>query len=102
MPDANFERYLEEVAAFPVPDSDTKAALLSDARQGDEVARKRLIEGLLAFIANAATAGRPEGMPAIDAIQEANVVLTRLVDNPAVPDPRAVLRQAVAAHLRSL
>lgn len=102
MPDDYLDEYLAEVSALPVPDEGTEAALLSDARGGDDAAKKRVIEGLLLLTANAAKVAHPPGMSGLDAIQEANLVLVRIVEDPAVAKPRAVLAQAVTDHLGSL
>ena len=100
--DDELSRYLAEIAAFETPSAETEAAWLVDARKGDQVARDKIVEGLLQLAADSAKAVRPPGVSEIDAIQEANVVVTRLVDDPEVANPRAALAEAIDGHLRSL
>lgn len=96
------EDYLTEVRSLPTVPVTERASLLALARGGDAVARRRAIESLLLEAATVATRDCPVGMRALDAIQEANVVVVRLVDDDQTPDPAAVLDDAVRGHFASL
>jgi hypothetical protein len=76
--------------------------LLQEARAGDAVARSRFIDSLLQLTATVARRECPSWMRPMDAIQEANVVLLRLVDDPDVTDPEQVLAAAIQSWLVSL
>lgn len=98
--DRLLDEYLSEVARLGVvSSSEDTAALLEQARDGDAEARSRFIDSLLPLTATVAVRERPAWMQPLDAIQEANVVLINLVDNPEVADPGQVLAGAVQTHL---
>ena len=96
------EEYLTEVRGLPTVPATERADLVERARGGDAEARKRAIESLLPEAATVATSECPVGMRVLDAIQEANVVVVRLVDDEQVPDPASALGDAVRRHLSAL
>jgi DNA-directed RNA polymerase sigma subunit (sigma70/sigma32) len=94
--------YLHEVRELPVLSPSEERDLLTRGRNGDEAARKRVIEGYLELIAVLAIRLAPDWMGSIDAIQEGNVVLTRLVDEMSVARPAVRLTDALLAHFEGL
>src|SRR5438309_10068136 len=78
--------YLRDVRDLPVlgQGEEGDALARSRTRPGDQRARKRLIEGHLELTALLAIRLAPGRMRPLDAIQEANLVLIRLVDDPSV------------------
>ena len=85
-------------AWLPAPRHGATARLESLLELGDETARKRLLEGHLELGALLARRLAPTWMRPIDAIQEANVVLARLVDDKSVALPVRELTSALIRH----
>ena len=100
--DKLLDDYLSEVGSLASIPAHERMTLLARARLGEANARKRYIECLLLETASIATSECPPGMRPLDAIQEANVILVRLVDDDQTPDPAAVLDDAVRGHLAAL
>jgi hypothetical protein len=73
--------------------------LLKAARAGDQASRRVVIECLLEITALLAIRYAPERLRILDAIQEANVVLCRLVDDTSCPDPVLRLTPAIKERL---
>jgi hypothetical protein len=96
------DAFWTEAAALPTFDHPTRLALLARARDGEVSAKRQLVYALTARTVAAVFEGTPSWMRRVDAIQEAIVVLDRLIDDPDVPDPEVVLENRVAEHLRSL
>ena len=97
----NLALYLSEVRKLPLlPPSEEREAL-KRAREGDEAARRRVIEGYLELTTLLALRLAPEGMRPLDAVQEANVVLMRLVDDASVDRPAARLTDALVKFFKS-
>lgn len=98
----NLALYLSEVRSLPLLTLTEERDVLKRAREGDEAARRRVIEGYLELVTLLALRLAPEGMRPIDAIQEANLVLLRLVDDASVDRPAAHLTDAILALFRRL
>ena len=96
--DDHLVNYLEKVRQIPLLASRDEAVTLKRAREGDESARKRVIEGYLEVTALLALRLAPDWMRPLDAIQEGNIVLVRLVDDATVAHPAARLSEALSAH----
>ena len=96
--------YLREVRELPVlgQGEEGDALARSRTRAGDETARRRLIEGYLELTALLAIRLAPDGMRPLDAIQEANLVLIRLVDDTAVTRLAARLTDAIVERFDEL
>lgn len=94
----NLADYLSEVRQFPLLTLTAEREGLKRAREGDEPARKRVIEGHLELTALLALRLAPEWLRPLDAVQEANIVLVRLIDDPSVAHPAARLTDALLAH----
>jgi hypothetical protein len=96
--------YLSEVRGLPLLARQREDELLPRARAGDESAKRELVEGYLELSAMLATRLGPEWMRPLDAIQEANVVMTRVRPEGAraghrdLGAPRRTLRVALAAQ----
>ena len=71
--------------------------LLESARSGDAEARETLVRAYLYRTAEIALRSAPEGMDKLDAIQEANIVLLRLVKQPE-PSFADHLEAAIRIH----
>lgn len=71
---------------------------LKRGREGDESARRRVMEGHLELTALLALRLTPNWMRPLDAVQEANLVLIRLIDDASVDHPAARLTDALLAH----
>src|SRR5688500_11376459 len=95
------ELYLTDVGQHSEPDAELEALLLRRAREGDEEAARRVMQGFLGRVAQTAlTVRRTAGLDARDAIKEANRVLMALVfDSQDLVPPR--LDQAVSERLMS-
>jgi hypothetical protein len=94
--------YLREVRDLPVLTPIEEREALALGRNGDDAARSRVIEGYLELTALLAARLAPDWMRSIDAIQEANVVLTQLVDDKSVPRPAVRLTGELVAHFEDL
>jgi histidinol-phosphatase len=96
-PEEALALYLQEARKLPQIAETDEQDLLARARAGDRAARKAVAESYLELAAMLALKHRPPGMREIDAIQEANVALMRLIDGsgerPAVELPEAVRRR---------
>lgn len=92
-------RYLEQLrGSLPLRQSE-RTALLERARQGDDDARRTLVESHLELAALLALSLAPQELDPLDAIQEANLALDALVRDNRVPDPTLALTSAVGAAL---
>ena len=90
--------YYADARAMALPEGAEAARLLAQARAGDDRARTRFIQGLLEYTAGCAVAHAGGDRSELDAIQEANLVLMRLVNDVDVADPRAALPSALGQH----
>ncbi|HEY7107478.1 MAG TPA: hypothetical protein VH986_13810 [Acidimicrobiia bacterium] len=98
--DRLFWDYLESVRRLELPTPNEERALLEHARTGDTDARARVIEGSLELAALLAWKLRPDGWRAADAVQEANLLLISLVDDPAIDNPALRLADAINGFFR--
>ena len=71
-----YEMYLEEMALIPVLEAEEEKQVLILAAAGDKDAKKRLVEGSLAKVAQMVKEYEGRELPMSDVIQEANVALT--------------------------
>lgn len=70
-----YEMYLEEMGAIDPLSPKEEEALLERTAQGDEQARKRLVEGSLRKAADLARSFEGGSLPPSDLVQEANMAL---------------------------
>lgn len=103
MTDDPLELYLRELKSAPPLAPDEEETLLAKARnEGDRVAKKRVVTSYLARTAEIALRIRPGRLPPLDAIQEANLVLIRVIEDPFVRKPRRALERRIAEHFHDL
>jgi DNA-directed RNA polymerase sigma subunit (sigma70/sigma32) len=100
--DTNLATYLSDVRNLQWLRRSEAHVLLSAGRQGDDDAQRRVVEGHLELAALLALQLSPEWLPPLDAIQEANVVLSRLIDDRSVPSPASALSARILEHYREL
>jgi len=96
--DEHLAEYLNEVGRFPRLSPGDEQQELLRAAEGDHDARKRVIEGNLEVAARLALRLAPDWMRPIDAIQEANLVLARLVDDGSGGQPADRLSDELVNH----
>jgi DNA-directed RNA polymerase sigma subunit (sigma70/sigma32) len=96
--DEHLAEYLNEVGGLHRLSSDDEREELVRAREGDQVARRRVIEGNLEVTAHLALRLAPDWMRPLDAIQEANLVLVRLVDDGSSGRPADRLSDDLVRH----
>jgi DNA-directed RNA polymerase sigma subunit (sigma70/sigma32) len=96
--DEHLGDYLEKVREIPLLAPGEERECLKRAREGDESARRRLIESYLEVTALLVLRLAPDWMRPLDTIQEGNIVILRLVDDASVADPAARLSDALVAH----
>jgi RNA polymerase primary sigma factor len=74
--DANIlTMYLKEINRIPLLTNDEEFKLAKRVQEGDEFARKRMIESNLRFVVNVAKKYQNQGIPLIDLIDEGNIGL---------------------------
>lgn len=93
--------YLREARKLPaIPETEEKE-LLARARAGDRAARRTLVDSYLELAAMLALKFRPPGIRELDAIQEANIVLLRLIEGGG-ERPAAELADAIRRRMEEL
>ena len=75
-----YEMYLEEMTLIPVLEAEEEEKVLALAATGDKEAKKRLVEGSLAKVAQMVKEYEGRELPMSDVVQEANVALTAADD----------------------
>ena len=99
--DLALNTYLDEARAAELVLED-ESALLESARSGDVEARDTLVRAYLFRTAEIALRLAPEGMDKLNAVQEANLVLIRLVDQAPEPSIAHHLEPAIRNHFGTL
>lgn len=94
--------FLAEARKRNVPDRQRRLELLREARTPDTTAKHAYIDSMLHDTAQEALRTKPDSLNALDAIQEAIVVLTRLIEDQSVDDPQTALPAAIRDHWQSL
>jgi RNA polymerase primary sigma factor len=72
--------YLKEINRIPLLTREEEDTLARKAAEGDEIARKRMIEANLRFVVNQAKRYQNQGIPLIDLINEGNIGLMNALD----------------------
>ncbi|MCF7943338.1 MAG: sigma-70 family RNA polymerase sigma factor [Spirochaetia bacterium] len=72
--------YLKEINRIPLLTREEEISIATKAAQGDELAKKRLIEANLRFVVNVAKKYQNQGLPLIDLINEGNIGLINAID----------------------
>ncbi len=75
-----FQMYVNEMSAIAACDAAENEMLAQKAAAGDEVAKKRLIEGNLKYVLELSRDYVGSGVPASDLVQEANMALLMAVE----------------------
>ncbi len=101
MHDDIYQMYLEEVKRIPACSQKEEAALLLRVKEGDQGARKRLLEGMLHFVVELAGGYRKRGLAAGDLVQEANMALLLALDDYQEGDFREQVRVLAAERLEA-
>jgi DNA-directed RNA polymerase sigma subunit (sigma70/sigma32) len=99
--DQPLAKYLEEARAAELV-FENESALLELARAGDVEARHTLVRAYLSRTAKIGLRLAPEGMADLDAVQEANFVLLRLVTKAPEPNIAHHRESVVRNHLGPL
>ncbi len=72
--------YLQEVSRYPMISPEEEAELAMKIRNGDELAKKKLVEANLRFVISVAKQFQNQGLSFIDLINEGNVGLVKAAD----------------------
>ena len=72
--------YLKEINRIPLLTEEEELDLAIRSRDGDEFARKRMVESNLRFVVNVAKKYQNQGLPLIDLINEGNIGLMTALD----------------------
>ena len=72
--------YLKEINKIPLLSRDEEIKIATDAADGNESAKKKLIESNLRFVVNVAKKYQNQGLPLIDLINEGNIGLMNAID----------------------
>ena len=94
-----FQMYQEELKQIPPCTPQEEKILPDRAKEGDEGARKRLLEGMLYYALELVSGFRNKGIPAADLVQEANMALVMAVGDYEGGGFEGFLRQRVREAL---
>ena len=72
--------YLKEINRIPLLSREEEVELARKVREGDETAKKKLVEGNLRFVVNVAKKYQNQGLPLIDLINEGNIGLMNALE----------------------
>lgn len=78
--DDSVRMYLKEIGIYPLLSADEELELAKRSRDGDESAKRRLIESNLRLVVSIAKKYQGRGMTLLDLIQEGNLGLIRGID----------------------
>jgi hypothetical protein len=95
-------RYITEVRRIPPLTRAEEVSLVAAARDGDEVAKSKAIQGNLELAAVLALRFAPAWLDAVKAIQEANLVLLRAVEDAGCVAPSIELAERIHLHFEQL
>ena len=99
--DRPLDKHLDEARAAELVFED-ESALLESARAGGAEARHTLVRAYLLRAAKIGLRLAPEGMADLDAVQEANLVLLRLVTQAPKPSIAHHLESEIRSHFGTL
>lgn len=101
MHDDIYQMYLEEVAAIRPCTPEEDRELLPKAKQGDEAARNRLVEGHLGTVIELVKPYADQGLPMGDLIQEANMALFMAISQYEDGDFEAYFKEQAEAGIKA-
>lgn len=78
--DSSERRYLNEISKIPLLAPEETKELIIKIKQGDETARKKIIESNLRFVVYLAKKYINRGIPFLDLVQEGNIGLMKAID----------------------
>ena len=78
--DSSERKYLNEISKIPLLAPEETKELIIKIKQGDETARKRIIESNLRFVVYLAKKYINRGIPFLDLVQEGNIGLMKAID----------------------
>lgn len=78
--DSSERRYLNEISKIPLLTPEETKELIIKIKQGDETARKKIIESNLRFVVYLAKKYINRGIPFLDLVQEGNIGLMKAID----------------------
>lgn len=78
--DSSEKRYLNEISKIPLLTPEETKELIIKIKQGDETARKKIIESNLRFVVYLAKKYINRGIPFLDLVQEGNIGLMKAID----------------------
>lgn len=76
----SIDLYLSRIARVPLLTSEEERNLARRAREGDDAAKRRLIESNLRFVVKVAKSFMNQGLPFLDLIQEGNMGLMEAIE----------------------
>jgi len=94
--------YMKEVRRIPRLTRAEEVSLLAAARAGDKGTESQAIQGNLELAAVLALRLAPELLDAVEAVQEANLVLVRAVDDAQCVAPSIELAERIHLHFEHL
>lgn len=98
----NLESYLMDIRTNQKLSDSECISLLERSCEGDQQARRLLIQAHLPDAAVAALTYCPPSVSPAEAVQEANAQLARLTEDGSIGEFRKTLRDRIKAHLRFL
>lgn len=101
MHDDVYQMYLEEMKEIAACTAEEEALLLKQLREGNQEARKRLLEGMLSYVVELAGNYRDRGLSAGDLVQEANIALIMAAEQYEGGDFREQVKQQVEQALEA-
>ena len=96
-----FQMYQEELKQIPPCTPQEEKILPDRAKEGDEGARKRLLEGMLYYALELVSGFRNKGIPAADLVQEANMGLILALEAYEEGDFKSQVKESVLRTIRA-
>lgn len=78
--DSLLSNYLRDISKYPILDSNEIIRLITEAQEGDDVAREKVIKSNLRFVVTIAKQFQNRGIPLMDLISSGNEGLMKAID----------------------
>ena len=101
MHDDVYQMYLEEVKRIPACTPEEEQTLPGRAQAGDQMARKRLLEGMLHYTIELAGKYKNRGLAAGDLVQETNMAMLLALNDYTGGDLRGQVRDLASARIEA-